>query len=1045
MNAVISWFVHNKVAANLLMMILVAGGIIALPQLYLEEFPEVKVEAVQIRIPYLGAAPQEVESAVCIRVEEALEGTEGVDTVRSTASEGMCSIIAELVEGVDISKTANDIRSKVDAIDSFPAETERPITSEITVTATVLQLVVFGDTSEQGLKSLTQTIRDDIAALPGVSQVDITFSRDYEISIEVSEQNLRQYQLTLESIGQLIRANSLDLPGGSVDTAAGELLIRTQGQAYRQQEFEDIIIRANPDGSRLLLGDIADVKDAFVDTNMSARYNGKPAMSIVVSRVGVEDTIEIANTVKAYIDRVQPTLPEGMELQIWKDESADLTDRLEVLVKNARSGLILVMIVLALFLQFRLALWVAAGIPIALLGTLALFPGLNIAISTMSIMGFILVIGILVDDAIVVGERIFAHEEMGKPRLQAAIDGTQEVSTPVIFGVLTTMATFIPIMNIPGELGGFFIVIGAVVIIALFFSIFESQLILPHHLAHRRMNRTVEHKNRWQRMQIWLSSALDSVATERFRPLAELAVKYRYITLATALSILIISFGALASGRILFQFFPSVDGTRIYAALVMPEGTPIETTERMATLIEQSAESLRQELDTLELIEEGSIITKVYTAVGTTLPKGSMEFGAPKQSNLAEVAVELNIPSDYKGLPVSEISNRWRELTGAIPDALELTFVASSFSVGAAIDLELTGVDFDELRSVADALKQELALFPGVVDITDSYRSGKQEIKLSLKPEARYYGLTLQDLGSQVRSAFYGYEAQRIQRGRDDVRVMVRYPSDDTTAIGAIENMFIRAANGAEIPFSSVARVDIQPGFTSISRVNGQRVVNVRAEVMRDKVTPEQVLAVITNERLPQLLETHPGVSFSLAGEAEDRAESLSSLGSFALLALLIIYALLAIPLQSYLQPLVIMSVIPFGAIGAIFGHFVMGIDLTILSVLGIVALSGVVVNSSLVLVDYINRQRAAGTALPEALVKAGVVRFRPILLTSMTTFIGLLPMIFDKNFATHMFVPLAVSLAFGILIGTVITLLLVPSLYYITEDLFAPGSEPTN
>ena len=1045
MNAVISWFVHNKVAANLLMMILVAGGIIALPQLYLEEFPEVKVEAVQIRIPYLGAAPQEVESAVCIRVEEALEGTEGVDTVRSTASEGMCSIIAELVEGVDISKTANDIRSKVDAIDSFPAETERPITSEITVTATVLQLVVFGDTSEQGLKSLTQTIRDDIAALPGVSQVDITFSRDYEISIEVSEQNLRQYQLTLESIGQLIRANSLDLPGGSVDTAAGELLIRTQGQAYRQQEFEDIIIRANPDGSRLLLGDIADVKDAFVDTNMSARYNGKPAMSIVVSRVGVEDTIEIANTVKAYIDRVQPTLPEGMELQIWKDESADLTDRLEVLVKNARSGLILVMIVLALFLQFRLALWVAAGIPIALLGTLALFPGLNIAISTMSIMGFILVIGILVDDAIVVGERIFAHEEMGKPRLQAAIDGTQEVSTPVIFGVLTTMATFIPIMNIPGELGGFFIVIGAVVIIALFFSIFESQLILPHHLAHRRMNRTVEHKNRWQRMQIWLSSALDSVATERFRPLAELAVKYRYITFATALSILIISFGALASGRILFQFFPSVDGTRIYAALVMPEGTPIETTERMATLIEQSAESLRQELDTLELIEEGSIITKVYTAVGTTLPKGSMEFGAPKQSNLAEVAVELNIPSDYKGLPVSEISNRWRELTGAIPDALELTFVASSFSVGAAIDLELTGVDFDELRSVADALKQELALFPGVVDITDSYRSGKQEIKLSLKPEARYYGLTLQDLGSQVRSAFYGYEAQRIQRGRDDVRVMVRYQSDDTTAIGAIENMFIRAANGAEIPFSSVARVDIQPGFTSISRVNGQRVVNVRAEVMRDKVTPEQVLAVITNERLPQLLETHPGVSFSLAGEAEDRAESLSSLGSFALLALLIIYALLAIPLQSYLQPLVIMSVIPFGAIGAIFGHFVMGIDLTILSVLGIVALSGVVVNSSLVLVDYINRQRAAGTALPEALVKAGVVRFRPILLTSMTTFIGLLPMIFDKNFATHMFVPLAVSLAFGILIGTVITLLLVPSLYYITEDLFAPGSEPTN
>ena len=1042
MTPIIRWFVENKVAANLLMMILVSGGLLALPQLYLEEFPEVKVAAVQIQVPYLGAAPQEVETAVCVRVEEALEGTEGVDTVRSTAAEGMCSIVAELVEGVEISKVANDIRSKVDAIDSFPAETERPITSEITVVSKVIQIVVFGETSEQGLRSVTQKLRDDLAALPGVSQVEMSFGRDFEISVEVPEANLRQFDLTLEEIGRAIAANSLDLPGGAIDTSQGEILVRTQGQAYRGQEFEDIIIRANPDGTRLTLAEVAEVKDGFVDADMAARFNGESAMALVVSRVGTEDTIEIADAVKAYIDQLRPTLPEGLNIEVWKDESQDLTDRLQALVKNARSGLILVMIVLALFLQFRLALWVAAGIPIALLGTLAIFPGLGVAISTMSIMGFILVIGILVDDAIVVGERIFAHEEMGKPRLQAAIDGTNEVSTPVIFGVLTTMATFIPIMNIPGEIGGFFLVIGTVVVIALFFSIFESQLILPHHLAHRRVAHRKKDKNRWQRIQGTLSDRLDTFASDTFSPWVARAIEYRYTTLALGVAVLTIALGALLSGRILFQFFPSVDGSRIYASVVLPEGTPIETTATVVQRMEDSAEQLRQELDAIQLVEDQSSITKVYTAVGTLLPKGSVEFGTPVKTNIAEVAIELNIPSDYEGTPVSIFANRWRELTGPIPDAVEIKFTATIFSIGAAIDIELFGTDFDELKSVADELKAALASYPGVVDISDSFRSGKQEIKLSLKPEARYYGISLANLGSQVRHAFYGYEAQRIQRGKDDIRVMVRYPEDERDAFGSIESMFIRTPGGAEVPFSSIANIEIGEGFTTISRVDGQRVINVTAEVMRDKITPEQVLSGVFGKSLPEITKRHPGVSYSLAGEAEDRAESMSSLGAYALLALLVIYALLAVPLQSYLQPLVIMSVIPFGAIGAIFGHFVMGADLTFLSVLGIVALSGVVVNSSLVLVDYVNRQRAAGTDLHTALVSAGVVRFRPILLTSLTTFIGLLPMVFDKNTATLIFVPLAISLAFGVLVGTVITLFLVPSLYHILEDVLA--AKPT-
>lgn len=1039
MNTLIAWFVHNPVASNLLMVILIVAGLLALPNIHQEEFPTLEVDAVQITVDYLGAAPSEVENAVCVRVEEAIEGTEGIDSITAVASEGACSVTAELVVGVDKTKVANTIKSKVDAIDSFPTETEQPITAEVSMLATVLQIALSGPADERTLKYIGQEVRDDIADLPGVSQVELKFARPYEISIEVSEQTLRRHGLTLAAIGRAIERSSLDIPGGSLKTEGGEILLRTRGQAYRGQEFEDIVVLTRTDGTSITLGEIASVRDGFQENDLQARLDGEPSVALKVSRVGDEDIMGIATQVKAYLEKTQRELPEGIELTIWQDESQDMVDRLDVLAKNGRSGLLLVLLILTLFLRFRLAVWVAAGIPVALLGTVALFPITDIAISTVSVMAFILVLGILVDDAIVVGERIYSHEQEGKPRVQAAIDGTQEVSLPVLFGVLTTMATFIPIISIPGPMGSFYAPLGFTVILALAFSIIESQFILPMHLAHRAeeassgSNRAF---NAWLSLQEKIASTLEHLAKHVYQPLVIRALHWRYLTVSAGIVVLMLALALFSGGFMNFQFFPSVEGSHLYAKLTMPEGTPVEQTAQAVTRLENAAEALRAELDQDRDDSEGSMVSHVFSSIGAFIPKGSVNTVEIAKSNLAEIGIELNLPANYSGTPTKEFANRWRELTGSIPDAIELSFTSEAFGFGKAISFELYGKNFDELRDAAAALRAALRNYPGTLDITDSFRAGKQEVQLTLLPEARNLGITLQDLGQQVRQAFYGYEAQRVHRGSEDIRVMVRYPEEDRRSLGDLEAMRIRTADGTEVPFSSVASASLGRGYTAIRRVDGRRVVTVTADINRNIQPPEAVIAEVERVDLPNILSKFDGVSYGLAGEAEERSESMGSLVSTTALALLIIYALLAIPLQSYLQPLVIMSVIPFGAVGAILGHLIMGRSLVFFSLLGIVALSGVVVNASLVLVDYINKQRREGLHLLDAVSRAGTVRFRPIVLTSVTTFVGLMPVILDKTTSTGLFVPMAISLAFGVLLGTVVTLFLVPCFYTIVEDI---------
>ncbi len=1042
MTRLIGWFVGNPVAANLLMMILVVGGLISLTQLKQEEFPEIDLGIVQVRVPYLGAAPEEVELGVCIRIEEALEGAQSIYRMTSASSEGMCTVTLELESSADDIEALNDISGRVDAISTFPAETERPIVSLLTSRNQGLEIVIAGDTDERTLKTLALEMREDIAAMDGISQVEVAYVRADEISIEVSEQTLRRYGLTLDQVANAVRRSSLDLPGGTIRAGGGEILVRTKGQAYRGSEFENIVVVSAADGTTITLGEIATIVDGLEEGDLSVRFDGQPAAMVAIYQVGSEDIIDIRDKVRAYVENAQARMPEGIELTIWRDESEELEARLSILLATAAGGLALVLLLLSLPLQFRLAMWVAAGIPIAMLGTIALFIPLGITLSTMSVIAFILVLGIVVDDAIVVGERIYAHERHAEDQHSAAIEGTAEVAVPVIFGVLTTMAAFLPIMLLPGRIGSLFSVLGYIVVICLVFSVIESQLILPSHLAHRRIEPRAGRPNafvaRWLKFQERLAAGIEDFAERRYGEALSRVLEWRYLVLAIGVGILTLTLALIVSGRISVEFFPSIAGDRVVARLTMPEGIAVAETTRAAQQIEQAAQILRSELD-LTRQDQPSVIQHVLTTIGQGLaggqPGGGTSFSTPV-SHRADVAISLVPAAERSEFPSDTIAERWRELTGPIADSVELTFSASQLSAGDAISIQLRGRNVDDLAAAAADLRAELSRFVGVADVSDSFRSGKQEVRLSLRPEAQHLGLTLNDLARQVRQAFYGEEAQRVQRGTEDVRVMVRYPETERRSLGDLEDMRIRTSDGTEVPFAAAAEFTLGQGYSTITRINRQRVVTVRADVNRSMTTPEAVLNSLAAEALPRIVAGYRGVTYSLTGEQEERAESFGGMARLFPVALLIMYALLAIPLRSYLQPLIIMSGIPFGAVGAIVGHLMMGWSLALPSILGMIALSGVVVNSSLVLVDYINRQRRTGVPVLNAVRRAGVVRFRPIMLTSITTFAGLTPLMLIDNPATAFIIPMAISLGWGVLFATVITLFLVPSLVLILEDL---------
>lgn len=1041
MKRAIAWFAENGVAAGLLMLVIVAAGLLTLPRIKQEVFPEIRIDVVTIQVTYRGATPEEVEEGVVVRIEEAIEGVEGIKRVTSVASEGVGVVTAEILPGADTRRALEDIKARIDAIDTFPDETEKPVVQQAVMRSQVISVAVAGDVDERTLRAVGQQVRDELVAIPGITHAELRNVRPYEISIEVAEEALRRHRLTFDDVVTAVRRSSLDLPAGALRTDGGEILLRTKGQAYRAAEFERLPLVSRADGSRIALGDVATVVDGFEETDVASRFDGKPAVLVQVFRVGDQSALEVAAKVHDWVARARPRMPAGITLTTWQDDAQLLRARLDTLLSNARMGFALVLVVLAVFMRLRIAFWVGMGVPVAILGTLAMLPVLDVSINLLSLFAFLLVLGILVDDAIVVGENIYTHQQRGADPLRAAIAGAQEVSVPVIFGVLTTVAAFTPLLTIPGAMGKLTASIPLVVITALCFSLIESQLVLPSHLRHGVAVERPHHAltRAWARVQRAVAHGLERFLRAVYGPVLERALAWRYLTAACGVAVLILVAGLVGGGWARFVFFPHVEGDNVIAFLTMPQGTPAAVTAAAVRRLEESAERLRHELEARG--EGRGIFRHVLATIGEQPYRRRQEEdrsgrrgAALTAGNLGEVNIEL-APAEDRALTSAEIAARWRELTGPIPDAVELTFTADIFSAGEAVNIELRGAETAALRAAADELKARLASYPGVFDVTDSFRGGKQEIRLGITPSAEALGLSLHDLARQVRQAFYGDEAQRIQRGRDDVRVMVRYPASARRSLGDIETMRIRTADGAEVPFGAVARAEPGRGFAAIRRADRQRVIAVTAEVDERRVSPNSIVAAVKARDLPAVLAAHPGVSYRLQGEQREQQEFLDAMFRRFGLALLMIYALLAIPLRSYVQPFIIMSAIPFGMAGAILGHVLMRWDLSMFSVIGMVALSGVVVNDSLVMVDWINRRRRQGASLAEAVRTAGVARFRPILLTSVTTFAGLTPLLLERSLQAQFLIPMAISLAFGVMFATGVTLVLVPAIYLILDD----------
>ena len=1045
MKRAVAWFAENHVAANLLMVLIILAGFASLPLIQQKSFPDIDIEVIQVGVTYLGASPEEVEEGVCIRIEEAIQGIDGIEKLTSTATEGACGVSAELVAGYPVDRALAEIKNKVDAITTFPVETEKPIVSHFEIRRNALQLALSGDASEQALKLLGEQVRDQIAALPGVTQVELEASRRYEVSIEVPEESLQRHGLSFDDVVQAVRRGSLDRPGGSIKTDAGEVLLRAKGQAYTGRDFDEIVVLTRDDGTRLQLRDVATVVDGFEEDEHYARFDGDPAVLVKVYRVGDQRVLDLVGRVKEYVATAAAGLPEGVTLTVWRDGSRSLRDRLDILIRTGVSGFVLVFVVLALFLRLRLAFWVSLGIPISFLGALALFPIFDVSIDVISLFAFIMVLGIVVDDAIVVGENVHRHQEEGDEPLHAAIRGAQEVSIPVTFGVLTTIAAFLPMILAPGHMGQVFGAIGTVVIFCLVFSWVESKLILPSHLGHMRLERrereegapTAPHhvvSDAWRRFQGRVSAGLMTLVRERYRPALERALEWRYATLAGGIALLMITVAVVSSGRMKFSFFPPVDGDFVTARLTMPQGVPVSVTENAVLEIEAAAGRVKARLD--QEFPDVEVVRHVLATVGA-LPGSRSRGGSLTggDSHLGGVQIEL-IGGDDRPISSKQIEQLWREETPEIAGTEELLFKSALFSAGDPINLELQARDVDQLQRAADELKLRLAEYPGVFDVADSFRDGKEEIQLTILASAQSLGLSLEDLANQVRQAFYGQEAQRIQRGRDDVRVMVRYPQSSRRSLADLENLRIRTPDGGEVPFYTVARAERGRGYANIKRRDRQRVINVTADVNDNVGNANEVMRDLRKNFLPGLLADHPGVRYVVEGMQREQAEAMQGLILNYGFALVLIYALLAIPLRSYGQPLIIMAVIPFGLVGAVGGHLLLGMSLSMMSVFGVVALSGVIVNDSLVLVHYVNERRREGVDPLQAVRQAGEARFRPILLTSLTTFAGLTPLLLERSLSAQFLIPMATSLGFGVLFGTVVSLFLVPSSYVILEDL---------
>ena len=1008
----IAWMTRNRITPNLLMLVFLVGGFLVALRTKQEVFPEFDLDMVTVRVVYPGSSPEEVEQGIILAIEEGIRSLDGVKEITATASEGSGVVVAELEEGTEAQRVYQDIKQEVDRIITFPLDAEEPEVSLLIRRREVLQLQLYGQTSEWVLRELAEQVRDRLLQDAQITQVDLLGARRYEVAIEIDQDVLRTYNLTLEQVAQRVRQTSIEIPGGSLETQGGDILLRVSERRDWAKEFATIPLINTADGSVLLLGDVAQISDTFEEQDRYGTYNGKRAIGLGVYRVGKQTPIAVSDAVLSAMAQIERDLPPGINWVINRDRSEIYRQRLELLLKNAFLGLTLVIVLLGLFMEFRLAFWVTMGIPISFLGCFLFLPALDVTINMMSMFAFIVALGIVVDDAIVVGENIYEYRQRGMHLMKAAIMGVRGVLLPVTFSILTNIVAFLPLCFIPGVMGKIWRVIPYVVITVFSISWIEALLILPCHLAHSRQREG--RVGLLVRLQHLFRAGLDWVINKVYMQFLDLCIRFRAVTVAVGVALLIVILGYVASGRIGVILMPRVESDVSFATAILPYGSPVSKAEQICLRLVAEAEKTAEANGGKKLVEG------IFALIN---------------ENIVEVTVYLTDP-DVRPISTTELTQFWRERVGPIPGLESLRFESDRGGPGrgAALTIELSHRDIDVLDRAGEALAATLADFSNVKDIDDGYTPGKRQLDYSLTEDGHSLGLTQQALARQLRSAFYGAEAVRQQRGRNEVRVKVRLPREQRVRQYDLEQLLIRTPQGTYVPLSQIAQVNSGRAYTTITRRNGRRTVTVTANVEPISQT-SQIQATLNSEVLPQLAKDFPGLSYAWEGRQQDMMESTKSLLVGLFFALFAIYVLLAVPFGSYYQPIIVMIAIPFGIVGAVLGHMLMGYSLSLMSMMGIVALCGVVVNDSLILIDYTNRLRREGISSLEAIYQAGKRRFRPILLTTLTTFGGLSPMIFETSRQARFMIPMAISLGFGILFATSITLVLVPCLYIIAED----------
>ncbi|MEZ6127613.1 MAG: efflux RND transporter permease subunit [Planctomycetaceae bacterium] len=1036
MKSMIAWAIRQSPAMNTLMVGILVVGILAGTQLRREEFPQFELEMILVSVPYPGASPEEVESGICQKIEEAVRSVDGIKKVTSVALEGAGNVVIEVKTDVpSVQKVLNEVQSEIDRIPSFPDLAEEVEVRQVAIRNPAITVGVIATNgqaadAEVRLREVTERVRDDLLLIPQISVADIVGERSYQIDVEIPERTLREYGMTLTDVGRRLRLRNLELPGGNIKDRGETYLLRGKNKRTIGEEIAEIPLITQPDGVVLTVDDLGDVKDEFVDTVSISRVNGRPGLAISVKAAAREDLLAMADSVNEYCATHQ--LPPGYEFATWGDSAVNVRDRLDLLKRNGAQGLILVFLVLALFLEFRLAFWVALGIPISVLGACAVLWQFDQTLNMLSMFAFLIALGIVVDDAIVIGENIYSHRERGKSVVQAAIDGTVEVVPSVATSILTTVFAFMPMFFVTGIMGKFFAVLPLAVIAMLVISLLESTFILPCHLAHG------------SKKPFFLTAALNRV-TNRFldfvifrlyTPLVNFSIRNPAITISTSLAIVMLTVTLVLNGTVPRVFFPKLDAPEVVANVIFPDGTPSRITDAATEKIENAIQQINKKYST----DKSPLVMAIHRMVGSVTIAGGPGGGETTTGgHVGKVHVQL-ADNTLRSVTSQEIVDEWRAAVGAIPGVETLTYGSQNRGPGGkAIEFKLLAATehMEDLEAAIEEARAELSRFAGVTDIADDSRPGKWELQLTEKPGAISMGIPLNDIARTVRASYYGEEVMRLQRGRHEVKLMVRYPEEDRNSLANFGDIRVDSGDGIQRPITELADVKVTRGYSEINRINQRRSITVSADVDENVANANDIVGALRAGFVPELLKKYPTLRVRWEGQQEQDTESVSSLMIGLGVALLAMFMLLTMEFNSYGQPLVVMAVIPFGIVGAIWGHAFMGLPLTLFSMLGLVALTGVVVNDSIVLVDFINARVRSGTPLKVAVIEAGQRRFRPVLLTSMTTVAGLLPILLEKSFQAQLVIPMATSLCFGLMLSTALVLVLVPTFYLVYGTIF--------